>query len=74
MRDPLPEDEAPNVNDVVELVTRLEDRLRAGEKVWLCQPGAVTAKHALSGPKLPPLRVTSSVSFVRLALASPSPD
>lgn len=31
--DPLPDDDAPHVDDVVKLVVRLEDRLRAGEKV-----------------------------------------
>lgn len=31
--EPFPEDEAPGVAEVVELVVRLEDRLRAGEKV-----------------------------------------
>lgn len=29
----LPEDDAPHVDDVVNLVVRLEDRLRAGQKV-----------------------------------------
>lgn len=33
--EPLPEDEAPGVDEVVELAMRLEDRLRAGEKVEL---------------------------------------
>lgn len=33
--DPLLEDKASDVNDVVELAVRLEDRLRAGEKVWV---------------------------------------
>lgn len=31
--EPLPEDEAPSVDAVVEVAIRLEDRLRAGEKV-----------------------------------------
>lgn len=31
--EPLEEDEAPGVDEVVELAVRLEDRLRAGEKV-----------------------------------------
>lgn len=33
--EPLPEDEAPGVDEVVELAMRLEGRLRAGEKVEL---------------------------------------
>lgn len=31
--EPLPQDEAPSVEAVVELAVRLEDRLRKGEKV-----------------------------------------
>ncbi len=31
--EPLKEDEAPGVDEVVELAVRLEERLRAGEKV-----------------------------------------
>lgn len=31
--EPFPEDEAPGVDEVIELAERLEDRLRAGEKV-----------------------------------------
>lgn len=31
--EPIKEDEAPGVDEVIELAVRLEDRLRAGEKV-----------------------------------------
>ncbi|CAM9402642.1 unnamed protein product [Hapterophycus canaliculatus] len=36
--EPLPEDEAPSVDAVVEVASRLEDRLRAGEKLCLWSP------------------------------------
>ncbi|CAM9250159.1 unnamed protein product [Ectocarpus sp. 4 AP-2014] len=36
--EPLPEDEAPSVEAVVELAVRLEDRLRKGEKLCLWSP------------------------------------
>ncbi|CAN0312353.1 unnamed protein product [Ectocarpus sp. 6 AP-2014] len=36
--EPLPEDEAPSVESVVELAVRLEDRLRKGEKLCLWSP------------------------------------